>query len=148
MYSSCLVKVINNMWWNILYTCICWLYLRSHISRWMFRRRIYRYFHSWSWYKHLAKGPHCRVICVLVLWMMNRRRGSCSSCINEMGNETPKTTDHLTCSPALFLSDTWVWLGNHQKQCNFGNHGLSSHSEETNEVRFLEFLVCWKKLVN
>jgi len=36
----------------------------------------------------------------------------------------------------------WALL---QKQCAFGNHGLSSHSEETNKVGFLEFLVSGKK---
>ena len=31
-----------------------------------------------------------------------------------------------------------------QMQCTFGNHGLSSHSEETKQVGFLDFLVSWK----
>jgi hypothetical protein len=33
-------------------------------------------------------------------------------------------------------------------ECTFGNQGLSSHSEETKTVRFLEFLVGWKIKVN
>ena len=32
-----------------------------------------------------------------------------------------------------------------RKQYTFGNQGLSSHFEETEVVRFFEFLVCWKK---
>jgi len=31
-----------------LYISICWFYYFNQISRWLFHRRIYRYFHSWS----------------------------------------------------------------------------------------------------
>ena len=35
-----------------------------------------------------------------------------------------------------------------QKEYTSGNQGLSSHSEETNKVRFLEFLVSWKNSIS
>jgi len=37
--------------------------------------------------------------------------------------------------------DTWLRLEMSPKAMNFGNQGLSSHSEGTKKVRFLEFLV-------
>jgi hypothetical protein len=42
---------------------------------------------------------------------------------------------------SVFYSNqgTWAWLGNLQKQCTFGNQGVSSQSEEAKKVAFMEF---------
>ena len=45
----------------------------------------------------------------------------------------------------LYVGGGWKAV---QQQCSNGNHGLSSHPEETKKVRFLEFLVSWKNWVN
>ena len=44
--------------------------------------------------------------------------------------------------------DSWALMGTFEKQCVDGNYSSFSHSEETNKVRFLEFLVSRKNRVN
>jgi len=52
--------------------CICLFYYIWQISSWLFYQRIYRYFHCWSYYKHLAQRLHCRLTGVLVPCVANR----------------------------------------------------------------------------
>jgi len=105
-------------------------------------------------------GLHCHVIGVLVLWITNRwenifqpsdisdfliLRWSVAVakvlCIRTL----QKLTNVVCVTLARTRGVTWKLP---QEQCCFGNQGLSSHSEETKKVRFLEFLVSWRNWVN